>query len=89
MNSTMVIDLFRHAFLTAFWISLPLLAVGFVIGVVISLIQIITSMQDASFSTVPRLVAFLAGLVLLLPWMLARMITYTVELLGDFTRYAH
>lgn len=88
MNSSIVIDLFRNAFLTAFWISLPLLAIGFAIGVVISLVQIITSMQDASFSTVPRLAAFLAGLVLLLPWMLSRMITYTTLLFGDFSRYA-
>jgi len=75
--------------MTTFWISLPLLMVGFVVGVVISLVQILTSMQDASFSTIPRLAAFLVALLLLLPWMLSRMIFYTTTLFGDFSRYAH
>jgi flagellar biosynthesis protein FliQ len=64
------------------------LAIGFAASVVISLVQIATSMQDAAFSTIPRLVAFLVGL-LLLPWMLQRSIGYTITLLGDFSRYAH
>lgn len=89
MSTGIAVDLFRQAFLTTFWVSLPLLVIGFVVGVVISLVQIITSMQDASFSTVPRLGAFLAGLLLLLPWMLSRMISYTTTLFGDLGRYAH
>jgi len=46
-------------------------------------------MQDNAFSTIPRLVAFLTGLLLLMPWMLARLTTYTTTLLGDLSRYAH
>lgn len=88
MTTAMAVDLFRNALWTTFWVSLPLLAIGFVIGVVISFVQIITSMQDSSFSTVPRLAAFLAGMLVLLPWMLSRMITYTTVLFGDFSRYA-
>lgn len=84
----MAVDLFRGAFMTAFWLSLPILLIGFVIGVVISLVQIVTSMQDASFSTVPRLAAFLFGLLILLPWMLNRMMSYTVALFGDLGKYA-
>ena len=89
MSTSIAVDLFRSALWTTFWVSLPILAIGFVIGVVISFVQIITSMQDASFSTVPRLAAFLAGLLILLPWMFSRMITYTSLLFADFSRYAH
>jgi flagellar biosynthetic protein FliQ len=88
MTSENVVDLIRQAFWTTFWLSLPLLVVGFVAGIVISLVQIVTSIQDSSFGAVPRLLAFLAALVLFLPWMLARLVTYTVTLLGDFSRYA-
>jgi flagellar biosynthesis protein FliQ len=56
---------------------------------VISLVQIATSMQDNAFSTIPRLLAFLAGLLFLLPWMLQRTMSYTIALLGDLSRYAH
>jgi len=74
--------------MTAFWLALPLLMVGFVVGIVVSLIQVVTSMQDSSFGTVPRLAAFLVALLVLMPWMLTRMMTYTTGLLGDFSRYA-
>lgn len=88
MNTAVAVDLFRHALMTTFWLCLPILTIGFVIGIVISLVQIITSMQDASFGAVPRLAVFLFGLLLLMPWMLNRMMTYTSALLGDLGRYA-
>lgn len=89
MNTAEVVDLMRGAFLTTFWLSLPLLAVGFVVGIVISLVQILTSIQDSSFSAVPRLAAFLGAMLLAMPWMLARLIAYTTALLGDLGRFAH
>lgn len=89
MNAHTVVDLIRQAMLATFWVSLPLLTVGFIAGIVMSLIQIVTSMQDSAFATVPRLVVFLFGLMLLLPWMLMRMVSYTTVLLGDLGRYAH
>ncbi len=88
MNSQIVVDVIRQALMTAFWLSLPLLAIGFVAGIVISLLQIVTSVQDPAFGSVPRLVAFLAGIVLFLPWMLMRLCSYTIALFGDFGRYA-
>jgi flagellar biosynthetic protein FliQ len=88
MSSAAAVDLFRQALLTAFWIAFPLLAIGFVVGMIISIVQVITSMQDASFSTVPRLTVFLLGTLVLLPWMLSRMTTYTLALFGDLARYA-
>jgi flagellar biosynthetic protein FliQ len=74
--------------LTAFWLAAPLLAIGFAAGILISLVQIATSMQDNAFSTIPRLVAFLTGVLLLLPWMLHRSMEYAASLFGDFGRYA-
>jgi flagellar biosynthetic protein FliQ len=88
MNQQMVVDLLRQALMAAFWLSMPLLAIGFLAGVVISLLQILTSVQDPAFGSVPRLAAFLAGLFLLLPWMLIHICTYTTSLFGDLSRYA-
>lgn len=89
MTTAAVVDLVRNAFMTTFWLSLPVLAVGFVIGIVMSLVQILTSIQDSSFSTVPRLSAFLIALVVAMPWMLSRLVTYTTGLFGDLGRFAH
>ena len=88
MTPQSVVDILRLTLMTTFWLALPLLAIGFVAGIVISLVQIATSIQDAAFSTVPRLAAFLVGLVLLLPWMLAKLMDYTSAILGNLERYA-
>ena len=82
-------DLMRQVFLTTCWLSLPLLGVGFVIGIVMSLFQIVTSIQDSSFSAVPRLTAFLAAILLAMPWMLTKLIAYTTALFGNLARFAH
>jgi flagellar biosynthesis protein FliQ len=88
MNTQMAVDLFRHALLEIFWLILPLLGIGFLVGIGISLVQVLTSIQDTTFSVVPRLVAFLIGLLLLLPWMTTKLVSYTTALFGDFSRYA-
>ncbi len=88
MTPEAVVQVIREALMMTFWLAAPLLAIGFLAGVVISLVQIATSMQDNAFSTIPRLVAFLVGLVLLLPWMLQKTVAYTTGLLGDLSRYA-
>lgn len=87
MTSQSVIDILHHALMATFWISLPLLAIGLVAGVLISLLQILTSIQDPAFGSVPRLAAFLIGLLIAMPWMLSRLTSYTVGLFGDMTRY--
>jgi flagellar biosynthetic protein FliQ len=89
MTTAAAVDLIRTAFITTFWLSLPVLAVAFVCGIVLSLAQILTSIQDSSFSAVPRLAVFLVTLVLAMPWMLSRIIAYTIGLFGNLGRFAH
>jgi flagellar biosynthetic protein FliQ len=88
MTPDAVVQIIRDALMLAFWVAAPMLAIGFFVGIVISLVQIATSMQDTAFSTVPRLIAFLAGILLLLPWMLQKTMAYTTGILGDLGRYA-
>jgi flagellar biosynthetic protein FliQ len=88
MTEAQVVDILRGTLITTLWLSLPLLAIGFFAGAVMGLVQILTSMQDSAFGTVPRLAAFLIGLLLFLPWMVVRLTTYTTTLFGDLSRYA-
>jgi flagellar biosynthesis protein FliQ len=88
MTPEMVVQILREALLMAFWLSAPLLAVGFVVGIVVSLIQIVTSIQDTGFNTIPRLVAFLVTFLLAMPWMLQKLTTYTLSVLGNLGKYA-
>ena len=89
MTPDFVVQIIRDTLMTAFWLAAPLLAIGFVAGIAVSLVQIATSMQDNAFNTVPRLIAFLAGVLILLPWMLQKTMAYSAAIFGDLGRYAH
>lgn len=88
MTPEFAIQIVKQALTTAVWVAAPLLFIGFVVGIVMNVIQIATSMQDSAFSTAPRLAAFLIGFVLLMPFMLNRLMAYTTALFGDLGRYA-
>lgn len=88
MTPDTVAEIIRQCLWTTFWVALPLLAVSFLASAVVSIIQVLTSMQDNAFSTIPRLIAFFAALVLFLPWMLSRIVAYTVATIGSLDQYA-
>lgn len=89
MTPNAAADLIRQTLMATLWVSLPLLAVGFLAGIMVSLVQIVTSIQDAGFGAVPRLGAFLAALLIFLPWMIAKLMAFTTALFSDFGRYVH
>jgi flagellar biosynthetic protein FliQ len=88
MTPEFAVQLIREALMAAFWLAAPVLAVGFAAAVVISLLQILTSIQDSTFSTVPRLAAVLVAMIVAMPWMLQKAMAYTTTLFGDLGRYA-
>ena len=89
MTPETAIHVIRECLMAAFWLSLPLLGIGFCVGIVMNLIQVATSLQDSAFSTFPRLVAFLGGLVLLMPWMLNKLTSYTAAVFTSIAKYGH
>ena len=88
MTPEAVVQIVRDSLMLTFWLAAPLLAVGFLGGIAISLAQIATSIQDNAVSAIPRLIAFMLALLVSLPWMLQKTMSYTAALLGDFSRYA-
>lgn len=88
MTPELVVEVIRQALIMAFWLSAPLLVTGFCVGIAVSLVQILTSIQDTGFNTIPRLLAFLGVLLVSMPWMLRQIVTYTGTVFGDLSRYA-
>ena len=88
MTPEFAIQILREALMTALFLAAPLLAVGFIAGIAMSFVQILTSIQDSAFNAIPRLLAFLGAFVLAMPWMLQKITAYTVSTLGDLSRYA-
>lgn len=77
MDTTMALDLGREALITTLLIAGPVLVTGVVVGLIISLIQTVTQLQDQTFSIVPKIIAMLAAAVFFIPWLATRLLEYT------------
>lgn len=80
MDTDVVISLATQAMSLALKISIPLLGVGLVVGVLISIIQAVTSIQEQTLSFIPKVLAMAVVLVVGGPWMLNQLLAYTTEL---------
>jgi flagellar biosynthesis protein FliQ len=80
MNQDTVINLATQAMSLALKIAGPLLLVGLVIGLIVSLFQAVTQIQEQSLSFLPKIVGVAVVIVLLGPWMLGQIITYAQNL---------
>jgi flagellar biosynthesis protein FliQ len=87
MPNDVVVELARRTLEAAVWIAAPVLAVAVLVSFVISLAQALTSLQDNTLSTVPRLAAVGTTCFFLLPWMLRRMGSFTIALFSNLPHY--
>ena len=80
MSQTLVIEMARDALWLALSLAGPLLGVALVIGLIVSIVQAVTSIQEQTLSFVPKLFAVGAVFLFLFSWMLEKSIRYTGEL---------
>jgi flagellar biosynthetic protein FliQ len=81
MSHQLVIDLSRDAILTALMLAAPLLLIALGVGLVISIIQSVTQIQEQTLAFVPKLVLVGGAFVVGLPWLLQLLIKFTVTLI--------
>ena len=87
MTPDLVAELMRQLLRESLILAAPLLLAAVVLSFVLSLMQTLTSLQEQSITSVPRLAAIAVILLAGMPWFLERMSAYTRLLLGDFRRY--
>jgi flagellar biosynthesis protein FliQ len=87
MTPDMVAELLRQLMREAMILSAPILVIAALLSLVLSLVQTLTSLQDQSLTSVPRLIAVAVVLLVGMPWFLSRMTQYTRVLLLDLHRY--
>ena len=80
MNQDMVVNLATQAMTLAFEVAGPILLVGLVIGLAVSLFQSVTQIQEQSLSFIPKIVGLAVLIVVLGPWMMDKLINYAVNL---------
>jgi flagellar biosynthetic protein FliQ len=89
MTPDLAIDLFKSTIMFALYIVAPFLAVMLVVGLVASLLQSVTSMQEQTLTFIPKLLA-LAGLLLLVtPWLLRSLSEYTIATIARMGTLGH
>jgi flagellar biosynthetic protein FliQ len=75
-----MLEAVRSALLITMKIALPILAAGLVIGLIVSIFQAVTSIQDQTLSFAPKMIVMIGVLILLLPWTVQRMIEFAREM---------
>jgi flagellar biosynthetic protein FliQ len=83
MSQEFVMHLFREAFFTMLLLAAPVLTVSLVVGLLISVFQAATSVQEFTLTFVPKLVAVAAIIVIMLPWMMDLMVSFTTNLFAQ------
>lgn len=81
MIDEVTIDMVRTALVITVKIGAPILAAGIVVGFVISLLQSITSIQDQTLATVPKIIVMIIAAIAVLPWVVQRLVEYAGDLL--------
>jgi flagellar biosynthetic protein FliQ len=89
MTTELVVGLGREAIEVALLVAGPMLAVGLVVGVVVSLLQALTQVQEMTLTFVPKILSISLVLVALMPWMAQIMIDYTANLYASLPELVH
>jgi flagellar biosynthetic protein FliQ len=86
MTPDVVVQLTRDTLLTAMLLALPILAVATVVSLLINIAQVMTSIQEHTVATVPRIFVVALTTFVLMPWMLRKLMSFAVQLFADFHR---
>ena len=86
MNSETALSLLSELLKLALLVSLPLLGVILLTGLVISVLQVVTQVQDPSIAFIPKLVLFVIVLALFSPWMLSRVTAFAVTMFARLSQ---
>ncbi len=88
MSQDLVLKLAKDSLQVTLIVSGPLLIISLVVGLIVSVAQVVTSIQDMTLSFVPRVVAVFLAFLLLFPWAMSIMTAYTSGLFGHLERFA-
>lgn len=80
MSDAFIVDLARHAMMMALLLAAPLLVTALLIGLVVSILQAVTQIQEQTLAFVPKLIAVALVFLICLPWLIHTAVKYTAQL---------
>ena len=87
MTPDFIIGFARGAVETTLMLAMPMLGLGMIVGLTISIFQSVTQIQEMTLTFVPKIVAVMLGLMLFGPWMLSKLMTFTERIFTNFPQY--
>jgi flagellar biosynthetic protein FliQ len=81
MNEVEVLDIARDSMMTMLLVAGPMLLVGLVVGLAISIFQTLTHVQEMTLTFIPKILAVFAAMVLFMPWMLRELTEFTQRIM--------
>jgi flagellar biosynthetic protein FliQ len=87
MTPEFVVAFAKQAILLTIYLSMPMLGLGLVAGLIISVFQAVTQIQEMTLTFVPKIIAVFLGLLFAAPWMLERMTSFTMHVLENIPMY--
>ncbi|MDH4224855.1 MAG: flagellar biosynthesis protein FliQ [Deltaproteobacteria bacterium] len=89
MTQEFVIGIGRDAMWTAFLLSAPPLAAALIIGLVVSIFQAVTQIQEMTLAIIPKMIGVLLALLVTFPWLLETISSYTISLFRLIPQMTH
>ncbi len=89
MTTDAIADMAQNALYLIIKTSLPVLLVSLIIGLIISIFQTVTSIQEQTLTFVPKIICVFVALILFGPWMMNSMVGFMAELWSSFSFYVH
>jgi flagellar biosynthesis protein FliQ len=87
MTSEFIIGLAGQALFTVLKVSAPMLGIGLIVGLIVSIFQATTQIQEQTLAFVPKIIAVFLALLIFGPWILNIMVDFTSQLLGNLANY--
>ena len=87
MNADLVVSLMMNALMVALLTAAPMLLFGLVVGLLVSIFQAVTQIQEMTLSFIPKIIAIVVSLMLFFPWMVQLVVTFTSTLLQNINTY--
>ncbi|HCS52170.1 flagellar biosynthesis protein FliQ [uncultured Rubinisphaera sp.] len=80
MNIDLAVEITRSAIILALLVGTPVMLIAMVVGLAISLFQAVTQLQDQTLSFVPKIIAMVGAVLVLMPWIFGMVVEYTIDL---------
>jgi flagellar biosynthetic protein FliQ len=87
MTPEFVVALAKQAIILTILLSMPMLGLGLIAGLAISVFQAVTQIQEMTLTFVPKIIAVFLGLLFTAPWMMEKMISFTTNIITNIPMY--